>query len=167
MALIKDENTLESAHAPTFRIEAYDIAHMSGKNMVGVMTVIENNEVQKHEYRKFIIRTQSGSNDIGALEEVLSRRFRHTEWGMPDLIVMDGGQAQLRIAKQVLDRYQLFIPIVSVVKDDHHKPREILGEESMAERYKKAIILANSEAHRYGIAFHKYKRGKNFLTKQS
>jgi excinuclease ABC subunit C len=129
------------------------------------MTVTENDEPAKHEYRKFIIRTQAGSNDTGALEEVLSRRFRHTEWGMPDLIVMDGGEAQLRIAKQVLNRYQLFIPIVSVVKDDRHKPRDMYGDQEMAKRHKKAIILANSEAHRYGIAFHKLKRGKNFLPK--
>jgi excinuclease ABC subunit C len=166
IALIKDDiKTMESRTEVPFRIEAYDIAHMSGKNMVGVMTVTENDEPTKHEYRKFIIRTQAGSNDTGALEEVLSRRFRHTEWGMPDLIVMDGGEAQLRIAKQVLNRYQLFIPIVSVVKDDRHKPRDIYGDQEMAKRHKKAIILANSEAHRYGIAFHKLKRGKNFLPK--
>lgn len=164
VALIKNEKvgySLPGEHS--FRIEAYDIAHMSGKNMVGVMTVIEGGEVAKNEYRKFIIRTQTGSNDIGSLEEVLSRRFRHTEWGMPDLVVMDGGEAQLRIGKQVLNRYQMEVPVVSVVKDDHHKAREILGDEAMAKKYKKAIILANSEAHRYGIAFHKQKRAKSFL----
>lgn len=166
VALIKEER-LESVASlgQTVRIEAYDIAHMSGKNMVGVMTVVENGEAVKAEYRKFIIRSQSKSNDIGALEEVLSRRFRHTEWGMPDLVVMDGGEAQLRIGRQVLHRYQLDIPVVSVVKDERHKAREVLGDQSFGKKYSRAIILANSEAHRYGVAFHKAKRTKSFLKK--
>jgi excinuclease UvrABC nuclease subunit len=145
------------------RIEAYDIAHMSGKNMVGVMTVIEDGEVVKQEYKKFIIRTQSGANDTGALEEVLSRRFRHTEWGLPSLIVLDGSTAQMNVGKRVLDRYQFTIPIVAVVKDDHHKAKAIIGDESIIKNNKKAILLANNEAHRFAIAFHKQKRGKNFL----
>jgi excinuclease UvrABC nuclease subunit len=145
------------------RIEAYDIAHMSGKNMVGVMTVIEDGEVVKQEYKKFIIRTQSGANDTGALEEVLSRRFRHTEWGLPSLIVLDGSTAQMNVGKRVLDRYQFTIPIAAVVKDDHHKAKAIIGDESIIKNNKKAILLANNEAHRFAIAFHKQKRGKNFL----
>lgn len=125
VSLIKEENTQEG-NATKFRIEAYDIAHMSGKNMVGVMTVVTNGIADTSEYRKFIIRSQSGSNDTGALEEVLSRRLRHTEWGMPDLIVVDGGVAQKNVAEQVVARYQFPIPVVAVVKDDRHKPAKIL-----------------------------------------
>lgn len=168
VALIKDESLAgESSQknflAP-FRIESYDIAHMSGKNMVGVMTVLVNGTPDKNEYRKFIIRSQTGSNDTGALEEVLSRRMRHSEWGMPDLIVIDGGVGQMNVAKQVLFRYQLKIPIVAVVKDDSHKAREILGDKECADRYQKQILLANSEAHRFAITFHKQKRNKAFLS---
>ncbi len=148
---------------PRFRIEAYDIAHMSGKNMVGVMTVVVDNEIEKSEYKKFIIRTQSGSNDTGALDEVLSRRFRHTEWGMPDLIVMDGSTAQVNVAKRVLDRYMLKIPVVGVVKDDKHKAKAIMGDERIINKNKKLILLANAEAHRFAINFHKNTRNKNFL----
>lgn len=147
------------------RIEAYDVAHMGGKNMVGVMTVIENGEVNKSEYRKFIICTQSDANDTGALEEVLSRRLRHTEWGLPSLIVVDGSTAQVNIAKRVLDRYQFDIPIVGVVKDERHKPKAIIGEENIIKAYKKHILLANNEAHRFSITFHKQKRNKGFLNK--
>jgi excinuclease ABC subunit C len=129
------------------------------------MTVLVNGTTDKNEYRKFIIRSQTGSNDTGALEEVLSRRLRHNEWGMPDLIVIDGGVGQLNVAKQVLFRYQMKIPVVSVVKDDSHKAREILGDKENAERYPKEILLANSEAHRFAITFHKLKRSKNFLPK--
>jgi len=152
-------------HFPTpfLRIEAYDIAHMGGKNMVGVMTVIENGEVKKSEYRKFIIKTQNGANDTGALEEVLSRRLRHIEWGLPGIIVVDGGVAQVNVAKRVASRYQLKIPIVGVVKDERHKPKAIIGDENIIKKYKKQILLANNEAHRFAITFHKQKRNKSFL----
>ncbi len=161
---LKGSDATKNSHLPgLFRIEAYDIAHMSGKNMVGVMTVVEDGEVSKKDYKKFIIRTQTGANDTGALEEVLSRRFRHTEWGLPNLVVVDGSTAQINVAKQVLNRYQFDIPIVSVVKDDRHKAKAIIGVEEMIKQYKKSILLANSEAHRFGIAFHKKKRSKNFF----
>ncbi len=157
--LLEDKNSkLESS-----RIEAYDIAHMGGKNMVGVMTVVLNGEVNKNEYRKFIIRTQDNANDTGALEEILSRRLRHTEWGLPSLIVVDGSTAQVGIAKRVLDRYQFDIPIVGVVKDERHKPKAIIGDEKTIKTYKKYILLANNEAHRFAITFHKRKRSKSFL----
>ncbi|MEI7688980.1 MAG: GIY-YIG nuclease family protein [Candidatus Nomurabacteria bacterium] len=150
---------------PLFRIEAYDVAHMGGKNMVGVMTVIENGEVNKGEYRKFIIRTQDGANDTGALEEVLSRRLRHTEWGLPSLVVVDGSTAQINVAKRVLDRYQFDIPIVGVVKDERHRPKAIIGDEVIIKANKKNILLANNESHRFSITFHKQKRNKSFLNK--
>ncbi|MEI7765447.1 MAG: GIY-YIG nuclease family protein [bacterium] len=145
------------------RIEAYDVAHMSGKNMVGVMTVIENEEVVKNEYKKFIIRTQSNANDTGALEEILSRRFRHTEWGLPNLVVVDGSVAQMNVAEKVLNRYQFKIPVVGVVKDDKHKAKAIQGEEKIIKKYKNLILLANSEAHRFAIKFYRSKSRKNML----
>lgn len=161
VALLKDEVSVHTING--FRIEAYDIAHMGGKNMVGVMTVLENNEVNKAEYRKFIIRTQDKANDTGALEEVLSRRLRHIEWGLPNLIVVDGSTAQVNVVKRVLDRYQFNIPIVGVVKDERHRPKALLGDENIIKNYKKQILLANNESHRFAITFHKLKRNKDFL----
>jgi len=164
VALIKEEDILLS-DTHFFRIEAYDIAHMSGKNMVGVMTVVEDGEVKKSEYKKFIIKTQSGANDTGALEEVLSRRLlHHVEWGIPNIIVVDGGKAQINVAKRVINRYQfLDIPIVSVLKDERHKAKAVIGDEKIIKKYQKEILLANSESHRFAIAFHKQKRNKSFL----
>ncbi len=133
--------------------------------MVGVMTVISGGIVDKAEYKKFIIQTQKDANDTGALHEVMMRRFKHSEWGVPDLIVVDGGVAQLNIAKQVVKFFQLNIPIVSVLKDTHHKPKDILGDEILAKKYKKEILLANSESHRFAITFHKLKRSQSFLKK--
>ena len=166
IALIKDDFFTSGKRiegASVFRIEAFDVAHMSGKNMVGVMTVLENGIPAKSEYKKFIIRTQKNSNDTGALEEILSRRFRHTEWGMPDLIVLDGSVAQEHVAKQVLDRYQFNIPFVAVVKDERHKAREIRGSKKDIKGQEASILLANNEAHRFAITFHKQKRAKSFL----
>jgi excinuclease ABC subunit C len=147
----------------TFRIEAYDIAHMGGKNMVGVMVVVENGEVAKNEYRKFKIRTQGNTNDTGALKEVLERRLAHGEWAYPSLIVVDGSTAQINVAKKVLAKLNLHIPIVAVVKDERHKPKNILGDKNYSSKYESAILLSNSEAHRFAIAYHKKMRGRNFL----
>ena len=146
------------------RIEAYDVAHMGGKNMVGVMVVVEDGEVLKSEYKKFRIKTQTNSNDTGALKEILERRLAHTEWTYPNMIVVDGGVTQINVAKMVLKKMNLTIPIVSVVKNERHKPKAIMGSEEIAIRYKKEILLGNSEAHRFAIAYHKKMRNKNFLT---
>ena len=154
---------LKIEKSSAFRIEAYDIAHMGGKNMVGVMTVVEDGEAVKSEYKKFRIRTQNNTNDTGALTEVLERKMRHQEWGYPRLIVVDGGVAQINAAKAVMLRMNLKIEVVSVVKDERHKPKAILGDEEIVRKYKRDILLANSEAHRFAIAYHKKMRNQNFL----
>lgn len=164
IALLK--NSLEprvSNFGPNFKIEAYDIAHMSGRNMVGVMTVVENNSVVKSEYKRFRIRTQNNANDTGALREVLERRLAHSEWVYPDLIVVDGGMAQINMASRVLKKVGLNIPVVSVVKDERHRPKNILGNKEFSAKYESEILLANSEAHRFAIAYHKNMRNRNFL----
>lgn len=178
VALIKDDSVSKTfsrdilLHSVTarksladsvFRIEAYDIAHMSGQNMVGVMVVSKNGELEKSEYKKFIIRSQKNTNDTGALREVLERRFKHTEWRAPSLIIVDGNIMQINVAKKVLQDFKLNIPVVGVVKDDKHKAREILGDAMIAQKYKKEIIALNVESHRFAINFHKQKRSKNFL----
>jgi len=159
VALLKQENFSR----PTLRIEAYDIAHMGGENIVGVMTVVSDGEVNKNEYRKFKIKTQKNANDTGALKEVLERRLAHTEWTFPNLIVVDGGVAQINVAKKILTRFNLVTPIASVLKDERHKPKAIMGDERFGLKYKKEILLANSEAHRFAITYHKKMRNKNFL----
>lgn len=146
-----------------FRIEAYDVAHMGGQDTTGVMVVVENGIVKKSDYRKFKIRGGDRGNDIVALKEVLSRRFNHTEWRLPNLILVDGGRAQINAAREVLRDYGYQIPILSVVKDERHRPREILGERALVRGHEPDLLLANSEAHRFAISFHKARRGKRFL----
>jgi excinuclease ABC subunit C len=155
IALLKHET---NTPRESFRIEAFDIAHLQGSNMVGVMTVLEHGEPQKSAYRKFIIRSVTRSNDTKALEEVLTRRFGHPGWGNPGLIVVDGGKAQKRVAERVCRLYGISVPIVAVVKDEKHKPKALLGVADIIETYKKQILLANAEAHRFAITYHKTKR---------
>ena len=79
------------------------------------------------------------------------------EWAMPDLIVVDGGIAQLNVAKKIISRFTQEIETVSVVKDDRHKAKAILGNPGTVSRYKREILLANSEAHRFAIKFYRQK----------
>jgi excinuclease ABC subunit C len=173
IALLKVDSFSDTkilSSAPSFRIEAYDIAHLGGKNMVGVMTVVDlpagrqgMGEVAKNEYKRFKIRTQKDTNDTGALKEVLERRLAHTEWLYPSFVVVDGGAAQINAAEGVMRRAKLDIPVVSVVKDERHKARGIMGGKAITRKYKREILLANSEAHRFAINYHKNMRNKNFL----
>lgn len=161
VALIDDEKV--SIQDVAFRIEAYDVAHMKGSHSVGVMTVFENGVPQKSAYRKFILKNTPKGDDLKGLVEILTRRFKHDEWTLPDLVVIDGGKIQLKTAQSFFKTISLNVPIVSVVKDDSHKAREILGDSEMAKKFDKQIILINSEAHRFAIEFYRSKHRKSLL----
>jgi excinuclease ABC subunit C len=170
IALIKEDVQTFAAHAEGqvpnkgFRIEAYDTAHMSGKESAGVMTVVTDGELDKNEYRKFKLSPEIGNNDVKSLREIIERRFKHAEWRTPDLIVIDGGQGQFNVADNVLKTCGVApMPVlVSVIKDDRHKPSDFLGDKAVIDKYKKDILLANSEAHRFALAYHrKLRRMRN------
>lgn len=190
ISLLKREN-LAQYDSGGFRIEAYDVAHLSGKNMVGVMVVCSGGVLVKSEYKKFNIKTQTGANDPGALREILERRFSHDEWTMPDLIVVDGNDVQKKVAEDVIRNFcktelsknqkekkkkdekinklknspeiKKKIAVVAVVKDDKHRVRAILGEKGIVEKYKLDILLANNDAHRFALGFYKKTASRNFI----
>ncbi|NBD74209.1 GIY-YIG nuclease family protein [Patescibacteria group bacterium] len=164
VSLIKREHR-EGTSAQTGRIEAYDIAHLKGTAMVGVMVVMEDGELVPREYRTFSIRSVNRSNDTKALSEMLERRLAHPEWPYPGLVVIDGGKAQLRFARDVLALHGYRLPVVSVVKDERHRPREILGTKRDRQGREEDILRLNAEAHRFAIAFHKKRRAKEFVTR--
>ncbi len=149
----RDENS-------AIRIEGYDVAHISGSDMVGVMVVLEGGFLKKSDYRKFNIKSVSSSNDTAALKEVLERRLKHDEWQLPRLIVVDGGKAQINIAEKVIDSFGYQIPVVSVVKNEKHQPRELLGKKENTKEYEKEILMVNNEAHRFALSFHQQKRSQ-------
>lgn len=157
IALIKDENRIYRDER-SVRIEAYDIAHLAGTNMVGVMTVIEGGVAEKSEYRKFKIKSVTGSNDPAALKEVLERRLEHPEWPYPQIIVVDGSTAQKNAAEHVLRKAGILIPVVAVVKDDRHKPIRLIAAKKLLEQHEQAILFANAESHRFAITYHRSKR---------
>jgi excinuclease UvrABC nuclease subunit len=156
IALVKEDiSRVGEGDRKGFRIEAYDVAHMSGKENVGVMTVMVDGEIAKNEYRKFKLDPDIGNDDVWSLREILSRRFSHPEWRFPDIAVIDGGAGQRNAAEKFFTDAKLSISVVAVVKDDAHKAREILGEPSLVKKYEKSILLANVEAHRFAIAYHR------------
>jgi excinuclease ABC subunit C len=175
VSLMKEEPTVPrnaNEEKKLARIEGYDIAHTSGKNMVGVMVVMERGDMQRSLYRLFNIKSVSHADDTASLKEVLTRRLAHPEWAYPSLIVVDGGLAQKRVAEQVLAEHGFDIAVAAVVKDEHHRPKHILGGwneskdnvlspgERLTDHYRKEILLVNSEAHRFAITHHRKKRGK-------
>ncbi len=169
MRLLKEETREEkregAAAVPEgfFRIEGYDIAHMSGQSTGGVMVVLENHHIKKSDYRLFKIRCKKGVDDIAHLKEVLDRRLNHPEWTFPNLIVVDGNRVQKHAAEEVLKERGFDIAVVAVTKNERHKPESIAGERELALRYGKEILLVNSEAHRFAIKYHRKIRGRNLL----
>lgn len=164
VSLIKDEYRAAHAGVVGSRVEAYDVAHLAGSAVVGVMTVVEDGEANRQEYRKFRIRSAKGGDDTGALREILSRRLGHDEWPMPRLVVVDGAAAQVNAAEAVLRQYGIGIPVVGVVKDEKHRPRKIKGLQELFSRSstplgvnERDILLANAEAHRFAISYHRRK----------
>ena len=158
VSLIKDDTHQESA--TSIRIESYDAAHISGSARVGVMVVVEDGEKVTAEYKKFKL-SEGINNDTLAYKEMLTRRFSHPEWRAPDIVLVDGGLPQKNTAETVLKNIgQGHIEVVSLVKDERHKPKAFLGKKTTIDKYKKALLLANSEAHRFAIAYHKLLRGK-------
>ncbi|HVW71608.1 MAG TPA: UvrB/UvrC motif-containing protein, partial [Candidatus Paceibacterota bacterium] len=168
VSLIKEDRG-EDKESP--RIEAYDTAHISGTNAIGVMVVIDAGLPVKKDYRTFRIRgthAKAGrksvkgkkqNDDIGSLKELLSRRLPHTEWPYPRVIVVDGGATHKKAAEEVLKAAGVRIPVVAVVKDEKHRPREVLG--SARTGVKDAdVVLANAEAHRFSLNRHRRARSR-------
>lgn len=157
ISLIRDDTKIYR-DTNNLRIEAYDVAHHAGKDMVGVMVVIEGGEPAKSEYKKFKIKTVNKANDTAALKEILERRLLHTEWPYPQIIVVDGSTAQKNVAENVLKKNGVVIPVVAVVKDEKHRPQKLIATKSLKEKYKDYILLANAESHRFAVTYHRSKR---------
>lgn len=162
ISLLK-RNLYENPHQDMFRIEAYDVAHLGGRNMVGVMVVLNGDELDKAEYRKFKIVGIHKANDKAALKQILERRIEHKSWPLPRLIVVDGNDVQKSTAEEVLHVNNLAITVIAVTKDERHKPVKLLGDREIINHHSDQILLANAEAHRFAINFHRQKQRKSAL----
>lgn len=171
------------------RIECYDISNIQGKNATGSMVVFTNGAPDKSQYKKFKVKMKNEPNDIAMLKEVLTRRFSHPEWKLPEVILIDGGIAQLNIgirtkneiAKKIhsvksatqsvavsseagqFDR----VKVISIAKgrqelfiEDRKKPIPL---KSLPQDIYNLIKHLDDEAHRFAITYHKKLRKKSLL----
>ena len=157
------------------RVESYDISNINGFETVGSMVVFEDGKAKKNDYRKFRIRSVSGPDDYGAMEEMLTRRFEHSRREglseldsfrhLPDIIFMDGGKGQVNIAEKVLLNLDITIPVCGMVKDDHHRTRGLFfhNKEIPIDTHGQGFRLITriqDETHRFAIEYHKLIRSK-------
>jgi len=165
VALLGGEVDQADSRVAAVRIEAYDVAHLGGDASVGVMTVHEGGAIDKDSYRKFRLRGEHAGDDLSALEEVLRRRAKHPEWPAPDILVVDGGLLQKGVADRVTGEGGVFanVRIVGVVKNRKHQPERLIGDGPAIADHRREILLANAEAHRFAISYHRRRRGKDFL----
>lgn len=100
------------------RIEGYDISHMGGVNVVASMVVFTNGVSNRSEYRKFKTKIER-NDDTGNMQETITRRFsqkNRKDWGMPDLVLIDGGKGQLDAAIKAMDEQGVMAPVISIAK---------------------------------------------------
>ena len=162
---------------PISKIECYDISNIQGMLAVASMVVFLNGKPDKNQYKKFRIKMENKPNDIAMLSEVLVRRLAHPEWGYPQVMLIDGGIAQLNIGIKTLRQAQgkakndpelKKIKIISIAKGK----REILIEgqkqhiplKSLPREIYNLIVHLDDEAHRFAITYHKKLRKKTLLT---
>ncbi len=158
------------------RVEAYDISHTAGKLATGSMAVFIHGKIDTSQYRQFRIKTVLEINDPQQIREVLHRRFGHTEWPYPDIILVDGGISQWRAAKSVLQLFQIHIPLIALAKGPTRKGRTLFPREVSKEGSHFWALLTESfpginisflealrdEAHRFAIRYHRKLRRKLF-----
>ncbi len=155
------------------RIEGYDISNISGTSAVGSMVVFEDGKPNKNEYRKFKIKTVVGANDFAMMEEVLRRRLMHTNWPLPELMVIDGGKGQVGRVQDVLDEMKLKVPIVGLAKGYDRKQDVLVLDESNKElkraatANKEILQRVRDESHRFAVSYHRKLRGKHSLGNQN
>lgn len=157
---------------PPQRMEAFDISNTAGDQPVASMTVFQQGKPLKSAYKKFKIKTAAGGDDYGAMAEVMGRRLDRALAGdegflpLPDLFLMDGGAAQVRVAKAELDARGMQIPIYGMVKDDHHRTRALVDENgreigiAATPALFSLIGRIQEETHRFAVEFHQTLRSK-------
>jgi len=145
------------------RVECYDISNLSGTLAVGSMVVFENGKPDKNKYRKFKIKTVAGQNDVASLREVLTRRLKHDEWPLPDLIILDGGKGQLKSARGI------DIPVVALakIKNSDGKlfspfSKNYSQLSKLPPNLSNLFLQIRDEAHRFAIDYNRKRRNEKF-----
>ena len=172
------ENLGRLLQIPTpVRIESFDNSNIMGTSPVSAMVVFVNGKPSKKDYRKYKIKTVVGPDDYASMREVIRRRYGRVQRdGLtpPDLIVIDGGQGQVNIAKQVIqEELGLDIPIAGLQKNDKHQTHELLFGDplevvELSRNSQEFFFLQRiqDEVHRFAITFHRQLRSKNSFSSQ-
>ena len=159
------------------RIESFDNSNIMGTSPVSAMVVFVNGKPSKKDYRKYKIKTVVGPDDYASMREVIRRRYGRVQRDSltpPDLIVIDGGQGQVNIAKQVIqEELGLDIPIAGLQKNDKHQTHELLFGDplevvELSRNSQEFFLLQRiqDEVHRFAITFHRQLRSKNSFSSQ-
>lgn len=150
------------------RIECFDMSNLFGGNAVGSMVVLTDGRIDPSQYRKFRIRTVSRISDVAMMREVLTRRLKHMEWPLPDLLVLDGGKPQVSAATDVLVSLGITLPYLGLAKREEELiiPRPEGFKTLRLPLSGKAIKVVQrirDEAHRFALSYHRKLRSKQFL----
>ena len=172
------ENLGRLLQIPTpVRIESFDNSNIMGTSPVSAMVVFVNGKPSKKDYRKYKIKTVVGPDDYASMREVIRRRYGRVQregLAPPDLIVIDGGQGQVNIVKQVIqEELGLDIPIAGLQKNDKHQTHELLFGDplevvELSRNSQEFFLLQRiqDEVHRFAITFHRQLRSKNSFSSQ-
>jgi len=165
------QETLELPRFPA-RIESFDVSHIQGAENVAGMVVCENGKMNRNEYRKFKIRWVEGADDFASMHEAVLRRYRRLrdeQKPLPDLIMIDGGRAQLNAAATAMRELDLeAVPMIGVVKPPlrHNQVSYLLvkGREDEPvyldphSLILRLIQMVRDETHRYAVTYHRKRR---------
>ncbi len=153
------------------KIETYDISNISGEHMVAAMCVMQDGVIRKNLSRRFKIKTVYGQDDPRCMEEVITRRLKHSidnpngGFGrLPDVIFADGGITQIRATKRAIEKYKLPIAVFGMVKNDKHQTRALMNEDreelDISENLKNLITRFQDTVHDTAITYHRKVREK-------
>ena len=150
------------------KIEAYDVSNIQGQLATGAMVTFIKGQLAKDFYRKFKIKFSGKPNDIAMIKEILSRRVNHPEWPFPDLILIDGGRAQLNIACQCLiPGVKQKIKVMALAKKENklfiENQKEPILLRNLPREIFNLILQLRDEAHRFAISYHKKLREKDLF----
>ena len=153
------------------KIETYDISNISGEYMVAGMCVMQDGVIKKNLSRRFKIKTVYGQDDPKCMEEVITRRLKHSienpkgGFGeLPDAIFADGGITQIRAVKRAIAKYNLDIPVFGMVKNDKHQTRALMDESrqelEISQKLMNLITNFQDTVHDTAITYHRKLRDK-------
>jgi excinuclease ABC subunit C len=159
---------------PPNRIEAFDVSHTQGVDIVASLVVWEGGGMKKSDYRKFIVKTVPQNDDFASMREVVGRRYKRLleeKKTLPDLVLIDGGIGQLHAAAEALERLGIINqPLASIAKRE--EILYLLGRENdpaVLDHHSPALHLIQQirdEAHRFAVAFHRTRRGNRELASE-